>query len=254
VIDSHCHLAAKEFTEDIGDVIRRAHGAGIDRMIVIADTLTEAERGIVLAKTHENIFCTVGVHPHAAKDWDEKYESRISSMISSCIKVKSIGEIGLDYHYNFSDPEIQREVFRKQLEISKKLLLPCVVHCREAMADVRRIVEEAEPIRIVLHCCTEKFDDVEWFLKRGDYLSFTGMITYKNADVIRDTAKRTPIERIMIETDAPYLAPVPHRGKRNEPAYVTEVARAVAAIKGMSYEDVDRITTQNTVEFFQLPS
>lgn len=149
---------------------------------------------------------------------------------------------------------MQRIVFRHQLELSKKLLLPCVVHCREAVSDVRSIVEQTEPIRIVLHCCTEKYDDVEWFLKRGDYLSFTGMVTYKNAEVIRDTVKRTPIERMMIETDAPYLAPVPYRGKRNEPAYVVEVAKAIAAIKGLNYEDVDRITTQNAVEFFQLPT
>ncbi len=254
MIDSHCHLAAKEFQHDMEDVLSRAKAAGVDRMVVIADTIEEAERGIVLARSHEELFCTVGVHPHGAKDWSEDFSGKILQLVRSTNKVKAIGEIGLDYHYNFSDPDTQRIVFRRQVELSKQLLLPCVVHCREAAEDVWSIVEACDPIRIVLHCCTERFEDVERFLMRGDSLSFTGMATYKNADVIRETIERTPIERIMIETDAPYLAPVPHRGKRNEPSYVAEVAKAIAQIKGLSFEEVDRATTRNAVEFFQLPN
>lgn len=254
MIDSHCHLAAKEFNDDLDTVILRAHEAGIERMIAIADTIDEGIRSIEIAKKYPEVFATIGVHPHHAKDWKSSDVTKITEVVRSPNKIVAIGEIGLDYHYNLSDPVAQRTVFRIQLELAKELNMPCVVHCREAVEDVWKIVDAVKPPRIVLHCCTERFEDVERFLDRGDLLSFTGMVTYKNADVIRDTVLRTPIEEMMIETDAPFLAPVPHRGKRNEPAFVSEVLKTIAEIKGLSLDEADLHTTKNAVEFFRLPT
>jgi TatD DNase family protein len=254
VIDSHCHLADSTFSQDLLEVIRRAKDAGVDRMIAIADSLPEAERCIVLADTHPELWCTVGVHPHCAKDWKPGDGDRLKELAARSKRVRAIGEIGLDYHYNFSDPDIQRQAFADQLTIASDLELPVVVHCREAVEDVWAIVREMQLPGLVIHCCTEKWEDVQRFVDNGFSLSFTGIATYKNGEVIRECIRRCPIERLMIETDAPYLAPVPHRGKRNEPAFVVKVAELVAELKGLPLAEVDAITTRNTVQFFGLPS
>lgn len=253
MIDSHCHLAAKEFASGVDDVIARAVERGVNRMIVIGDTLEESERCVLLAQEHAELFCTVGVHPHAAKEWKPGDAERLRSMASASPRVRAIGEIGLDYHYDFSPREVQGAVFASQLAIARDLGLPAVVHCREAVEDVWAIVRELEGLRIVIHCCTERWEDAERFLDTGHFLSFTGIATYKNASVIRETIKRCPLDRLMIETDSPYLAPAPHRGKRNEPAFVLEVAMLIAELKGMTVDEADALTTRNTVEFFGLP-
>lgn len=254
MIDSHCHLASKEFTEDYKDVIARAKAAGVLTMITIGDTIKESKRCVELAEEVDELFATVGVHPHESKNWDDRSETELRKLVKSSKKVKAIGEIGLDYHYNFSAPEIQRDVFEKQLRLAQDLKLPVVVHCREAVEDLWKIVSAVKPEKLVIHCCTEKFEDVKRFVDSGYLLSFTGIATYKNGGVIRDAIKQTPLSQIMIETDAPYLAPVPHRNKRNEPAFVTEVAKLIAELKGISVDKVDSATTKNTVEFFGLLS
>jgi len=252
MIDSHCHLADAQFTDDLDAVLKRAKVAGITRMITIADSISEAEKCLQIAEKHEHIFCTAGVHPHHAKDWKKGDGERIKELIASSKKMKAVGEIGLDYHYDFSPRDMQRGVFLEQLTIARELGLPAVVHCREAVADIRTIVEEVEPLQLVIHCCTEKWDDISWAVELGHFLSFTGIATYPASHDIRETIKNCPLKQIMIETDAPYLAPVPYRGKRNEPAYVAEVLQCVAEVKGISVEEADRVTTQNTVEFFGL--
>lgn len=252
MIDSHCHLADAQFTDDLDAVLKRAKEAGIAQMITIADNIDEAEKCLQIAENHEHIFCTAGVHPHHAKDWKKGDGERIKELIASSKKMKAVGEIGLDYHYDFSPRDMQRGVFLEQLTIARELGLPAVVHCREAVADIRTIVEEVEPLQLVIHCCTEKWDHISWAVELGHFLSFTGIATYPASHDIRETIKNCPLKQIMIETDAPYLAPVPHRGKRNEPAYVAEVLQCVAQIKGISVEEADRATTQNTVEFFGL--
>jgi TatD DNase family protein len=253
MIDSHCHLADPSFAEDLDAVLLRAKAAGVTTMVTIADSLPEAERCIAIAENYSEIFSTVGVHPHHAKDWSDEDTAKLKTLALSSKRVRAIGEIGLDYHYDFSPRETQRGVFRTQLLLAKELNMPAVVHCRDAVEDVWSIVEAVSPPRIVLHCCTEKFSDIERFLARGDFLSFTGMVTYPKATVIQDTVKQAPLDRMMIETDAPYLAPIPFRGKRNEPTFVVEVARQIATLRGISVQEVDAQTTKNTVGFFGLP-
>ncbi|OGJ56102.1 hypothetical protein A2706_02150 [Candidatus Peribacteria bacterium RIFCSPHIGHO2_01_FULL_51_35] len=254
MIDSHCHLADAKFAADLPDVIARATKNGVDRMVTIADTLEEAEKCIAIAEKHPQIFATVGVHPHEAKSWKQGDDDRLRLLVQSSKKVKAVGEIGLDYHYDFSPRDTQREVFALQLKIAKEIKKPAVIHCREAVEDLWMIIEKEKPASLVLHCCTEKWEDVERFIAAGYLLSFTGITTYPNAADIRKTIKHCPLSQMMIETDAPYLAPVPHRGKRNEPAFVIEVAKAIADIKGVSVEEVDAATTANAVEFYRLPS
>jgi TatD DNase family protein len=252
MIDSHCHLADKQF-DDVCEVIERAVKAGVTHMITIADSLPEAEQCVELAEKHEEIYCTVGVHPHHAKDWKRGDSQVLKDMVSGSKKVRAIGEIGLDYHYDHSPRGIQRAVFLEQLTLSRELGLPAVVHCREAIKDVETIVREVEPLQFVLHCCTEKWEDVEWLIGLGHFLSFTGIATYPKSGDIREVIRNCPLSQMMIETDAPYLAPVPHRGKRNEPAFVAEVLKCIAKEKGIGIAEVEAATVKNTVEFFGLP-
>ncbi len=250
MIDSHCHLTDKQFGADREAVIERARDAGVTQVITIADSLPEAEECVRIAETHEEIFATVGVHPHNAKDWMTESEAQLRKLVASSKKVVAIGEIGLDYHYDFSERDTQRKVFSVQLALAKELELPVVVHCREAVEDVWKLVEEHQPEKLVLHCCTEQWNDVARFVERGYILSFTGIATYPKSEEIRRTIRECPLSQLMIETDAPYLAPMPHRGKRNEPAYVAEVLQCIAKVKGLKLAEVDRITTQNAVNFF----
>lgn len=221
-------------------------------MVTIADSLAEARQCIQIAEKHSQIFCAVGIHPHNAKEWTNDSERELKEMVQQSGKVRAIGEIGLDYHYDHSSRNQQRDAFQLQLSLAHELSMPAVVHCREAVDDVWSIIDEVKPTKIVLHCCTERFDDVRRFLERGYFLSFTGIATYPNATEIRETIKQCPLEQLMIETDAPYLTPIPYRGKRNEPAFVVEVAKLVAKLKDISLEEVDRATSRNAVEFFRL--
>lgn len=252
MIDSHCHLADKQFDADRAEVIERAKNAGVLQMVTIADTLEEAKKCIAIAEEYPDIFATVGVHPHVSKGWGLGTRDELISLTKSSKKVRAIGEIGLDYHYDLSPRDVQRNVFQEQLVIARELALPVVVHCREAVEDVWKIVDEVKPEKLVLHCCTEKRSDVARFVERGYLLSFTGIATYPSAQEIRETIKHCPLSQMMIETDAPYLAPIPHRGKRNEPAFVAEVATLIASIKGISIDEVDSATTLNAVDFFGL--
>ena len=254
MIDSHCHLAAPQFTDDVDIVIKRALQAGVTTMICIGDTMKESEDGLELAEKYEQVYCTVGIHPHCAKDFTPESFSKLRSLVGASEKVRAIGEIGLDYHYDRSPREVQKSVFREQLALAKALALPAVVHCREGVEDVWSIVNEIDPEKLVLHCCTERWEDVERFVKRGFLLSFTGIATYPKSDDIRRTIKECPLEQLMVETDAPFLAPIPYRGKRNEPAFVVEVAKCVAEMKGLSLEEIDQVTNMNAERFFGLPA
>lgn len=254
MIDSHCHLTDARFADDLPDVLKRAREASVSRMITIADTLEESARTVALAEQYEQIFCTVGHHPHTAKDWKPGDGDRLRALAVSSPKVRGIGEIGLDYHYDHSPRDAQRAVFREQLAIAKDLHLPAVVHCREAVEDVWAIVDEVKPEALVIHCCTETFPDVERFLERGYFLSFTGIATYPASHDVRWTLRNTPLDRMMIETDAPYLAPEGRRGQRNEPAFVAAVLQTVAELRNIPLADAEQALTANTVAFFGLPA
>lgn len=264
MIDSHCHLVAPQFSADVDAVIERARVAGVDRMITISDALEDIIPSQKLAEKYLFIFFTAGVHPHHASSFDLTKDLATIRSAAAHPKCKSIGEIGLDYHYMNSPKDAQQRVFEAQLALAKELDLPAVVHCRDALnqsqssgtgravEDVWTIVNHIKSEKLVIHCCTEKWEDVKRFVDAGYMLSFTGIATYPKSGEIRETIKRCPIGQLMIETDSPFLAPVPHRGKRCEPAYVLEVAKIVADVKGMSLTEVDRETTKNAVEFFSL--
>lgn len=247
MIDSHCHLADKAFDNDRDAVIVRAFDAGISRMVTIADSLPEAEKCVSIAAADARISFTVGVHPHHAKDWKNGDAATMKTLLEGAV---AVGEIGLDYHYDFSPRDAQKKVFREQLLIAKELGLPTVVHCREAIADVRAIIEEVDAGPFVVHCCTEKWSDVEWVLERGSLLSFTGIATFPKSTDILETVRNCPIGSMMVETDAPYLAPIPHRGTRCEPAFVVDTARFIAREKGVSLEQFEHVVDATTRAFF----
>jgi TatD DNase family protein len=253
MIDSHCHLTAPQFDADRDAVIERAFAAGVKQMICVADCLADIDPCLALAKKYpRKIFATAGVHPHHAKEFDSEKDLIAIRKAAGDSCCKAIGEIGLDYHYMNSPKDIQQRVFESQLVLANELNLPAVVHCRDAVEDVWTIVNHVKPQKLVMHCCSERWEDVERFVMAGYFLSFTGIVTYPKSDIIRDTVKHCPMNQLMVETDAPFLAPVPHRGKRCEPAYVVEVAKMIAEIKGMGPDEVDRITTDNAVGFFGL--
>ena len=257
MIDSHCHIAGEEFAADLDAVVERARAAGVSRALVILAAEDDAEfarTGAVLKAWPECRFA-IGVHPHHAKAFESNPQAAadtVAARLDALPEARAIGEIGLDYHYDLSPREIQGQVFASQLTIARDLGLPAVVHCRKAVEDVWAIVREME-VRIVLHCCTERWEDVERFVESGHFLSFTGIATYPNAAEVRRTIAACPLDRLMIETDSPYLAPVPRRGARNEPAFVAEVLRCIAEIKGLPAAEIDGATTRNAVGFFGLP-
>ncbi len=252
MIDSHCHLASEEFRGDLSTIIDRAQETGISTMITIGDTVQESAECLKIAEEYPSLFAAIGVHPHHAKNFDEARDGTWLKEHAKHPKCKAIGEIGLDYHYMNSPKSDQMSAFRCQLQLAKELKKPAVIHTREALDDTWKILQEIDHHGIVIHCCTEAWNDIERFVDRGYFLSFTGIATYAKSDVIRETIKHCPLEQMMVETDAPYLSPVPHRGKRNEPAFVKEVAQCVAEVKGVSFEEVDAVTTQNTLQFFGL--
>ena len=251
MIDSHCHLTAPQFDTDRDTVIERARQAGVSPIVTISDEIGDLPKCQALCKRHNDLFYSAGVHPHHAKTWRPEFLDLIRTATQDP-KCCAIGEIGLDYHYDFSPRDMQQKVFEAQLALAKELNLPAVVHCREAVEDVWAIVNHVKPQQLVIHCCTERWEDVKRFVEAGYFLSFTGIATYPKSDDVRETIKHCPISQLMVETDAPFLAPIPHRGKRCEPAYVLEVAKCVAMVKGLSVEEVDRVTSENAVQFFGL--
>jgi TatD DNase family protein len=249
LVDSHCHIDGKPFESDREAVIARARAAGVETIVVIggAHHPEELERAIRLAETHPFVYAAVGVHPHeAAKAVEASYAALIA--LTAHPKVVAVGEIGLDYHYNFSPPEVQREVFVRQLGIAREASKLIVIHTREAWADTFALLEEhwgGNGGGGIMHCFSGGPVEVERSLALGFHISFSGMVTYPKADEVRAAARLVPQDRLLVETDAPYLAPVPHRGKRNEPAFVVETARRLAEIRRVDPEDLAEVTSLN---------
>ena len=247
LVDSHCHLDDEKFAADREAVIERAQSAGVTHMMAIGtgNGPPDLEVAIRLADAHPCLYATIGVHPHdAAKATPASFEHLHA--LADHPKVLAIGEIGLDYHYDFSPRDVQREVFTGQLHLAIKTLKPIVIHTREAWDDTLRLIDENPPPHGgIMHCFTGGEEEARQALARGFYLSFGGVITFPKADNVRAAARITPDDRLLVETDAPYLAPVPHRGKRNEPAFVVETVRRLAEIRGSTAEDIAALTTRN---------
>ena len=257
-IDSHCHIDGPEYNADREEVIARAHAAGVTTMLNVGtgDPHSGAfERAVALAEKHEEIYCAIGVHPHDAKLFDNAAQQRLMDLANQCGRVIAWGEIGLDYHYDHSPRDVQREVFRRQLLIARELQLPVVIHSRDADDDTIEILRGRSTNRNhtgVLHCFGGTLKMAEQAIDLGFYVSFAGNLTFKKADDLRAIAQALPLDRLLIETDCPYLTPVPFRGKRNEPARVVETARLLAELKGLKIADIARITTENFGKLFAI--
>jgi TatD DNase family protein len=251
MIDSHCHLAGEEFAADLEAVVARARDAGVSRALCIlsAGDGAEAERAGRVREAWPAVQFAVGVHPHQAGDFSGRLDEALHTVrqAAEAHKVCAIGEIGLDYHYDFSPRAVQREVFRAQLDLAIALRLPVIIHTREATEDTFEILREAGAGRVrgVFHCFTGDEAMARSAFDIGFYVSFAGIVTFPRADGIRAAARIAPAERILAETDAPYLAPVPHRGRRNEPAFVAEVVGKLAAIRDVPVTDLAGQVTSN---------
>lgn len=249
--DTHCHLDFVQFDPDRDAVIQRAISAGISYFVNVGSTLDSSNAACELAAKYTQIYASVGVHPHDADSFDQAAETKLRGLAAKD-KVVAIGEIGLDYYRNLSSEDNQKQAFSRQIELAKNLNLPIIVHCRQAEKEVMQILKKAMPLRAVVHC----FSGDESFLKEclncGFFVSFTCNITYKKAQGLRDMVKLTPLDKLMLETDAPYLSPEGFRGQRNSPQQIKLLAEYVSLIKETSFQEIAKKTTQNAREFFKL--
>jgi TatD DNase family protein len=255
LIDSHAHIQGKEYAGETEAVIARALEAGVATIIAVggAGDMSSNNQAVALAAQFENVYATVGMHPHDAKDVGVD-ELRSLRELASHPKVVAVGETGLDYYYNHSPHDVQRRVFAQFIHMARETELPIVVHERDAAKEAEELLrcEGAEKLRGVIHCFTGDYEAARAYLDLGFYLSFTGIITFKNAEPLREVVRKVPLERIFVETDSPYLTPVPHRGKRNEPAYVRFVAETIAKVKGVELAEVARVTSENVKKLFRI--
>lgn len=251
VVDSHCHLDFEGMEEKLPGLLERAEAAGVGLMLSISSRVRKFPNLLRIAEAHPNVFCTVGTHPHNAH---EELDIPVSEIVSLTrhAKVVGIGEAGLDYHYDLSPRDAQTTGFRNHIAAARETGLPLVIHTREAEEDTARILEEEMvkgAFKAVLHCFTSQ----QWLAEKGValglYVSFSGILTYKSAQNLRDTAQALPADRILVETDSPYLAPVPHRGKDNEPAFVVKTLETLAATRGVGPTEMAKVTSAN---FFRL--
>jgi len=250
LIDSHCHLDDKQFDPDRADVITRARESGVERMMAIGtgNGPPDLEAALRLARQYDFIYATVGVHPHdAAKATPETFAAMeaLAAEATAKSKVLAIGEIGLDYHYDFSPRDIQRDVFLTQLKLAGRAGKPIVIHTREAWDDTLALLREHWSGGGIIHCFSGGPVEARQALDLGFHLSFGGVITFPKAEALREAARMVPEDRLLIETDAPYLAPVPKRGKRNEPAFMVETVRRLAEVRGVAPERIAEATTAN---------
>ena len=253
VIDSHCHLDFPDFAEELDAVVARAAAAGVERMVTISTRVAQGETYRALAERFDNVYFSIGTHPHQAAEEAETDAAAIRRFAAHP-KCVAIGEAGLDYHYDYAPRAVAERVFRAQIALARELELPLVIHAREADEDVARILREemAEgPFSALLHCFTSSRGLAETGLQLGLYISFSGVLTFKNSSDLRAIAKDAPLDRVLVETDAPYLAPVPRRGKRNEPAFVVETAKVLAEARGLSFDEIARATRANTLRIFK---
>jgi len=252
LVDSHCHLDFPDFQDDLEGVVNRAREAGVGHFLTICTHITKFDQVRAVAEQFHDMHCTVGIHPHEAENEPEIEKAKLLEIATTDPKVVAFGETGLDFFYEHSPREIQERQFRTHLEASREAGLPVVIHTRDADADMARIIKDEMgkgAFTGVIHCFSSGPELAEIAVEYGLYISLSGILTFKKAEELRGTAKRVPLDRLLVETDSPYLAPVPKRGKRNEPAFVTHTAACVAELHGMSVEDLAAKTTEN---FFRL--
>jgi TatD DNase family protein len=252
VFDSHCHLTDERFADDLAAVLERAWSAGVQGIVTIASDADDAERARVIADSDARIWCTAGIHPHNASAADSAHHARIRAALEHP-RVVALGETGLDYFYDNSPRAAQHDNFAWHLQTAVDTGLPVIVHSRDADDDTISFIRDFPAATGVLHCFSGGPALFDAALEAGWFISFAGMVTFRRYDG-QSLVAATPADRLLTETDSPYIAPVPHRGKRNEPAFVTETARAIASIRGESEETVARVTTANARRFYRLPA
>ncbi len=253
LFDSHAHVDGPEFDADRDEVLARARAAGVQRMVVIGavgDT-TSAERAVALAEKDPDVWATVATHPHDVEKMTDAWWA-VHERLAPHPRVVAIGETGLDYYYDHSPRELQQQTFARFIDLARRVDKPIVCHIRDAHDDARRILRDEGALDrgVVIHCFTGTPDDARAYAEMGCYVSFSGIVTYKTAQPIRDAVAFVPHDRILIETDCPYLAPIPKRGKRNEPAFMTHTAEVVAQAAGMDFKDLAAATVENTCRVF----
>lgn len=252
LIDTHCHFNHAKFADDLPECLERARAAGVSQMIVVGFDLPSSEQAVRLAEDHSPaLFAAVGVHPHDAKSWDAPTEARLRELMQHP-RVVAYGEIGLDFHYDFSPRPAQFAAFRAQMGLAREAGLPVIIHCREAYPETLGVLAEEKVGELggIMHCWAATPELAQQSVGLGLALGFGGTLTFKNAQEVRDSALAVPLESLMVETDAPYLAPMPHRGKRNEPAYTRLVAEALARLRGLPFAELAALTTANAHRVF----
>src|SRR6202453_3791844 len=257
LIDSHCHLDFPDFADELDAVVERARAAGVERLVTISTRVRQGARLVEIAERFPNVYFTIATHPHQAAEEPELDAAAIRSFAAHP-KCVGIGEAGLDYHYDYAPREVAARVFRAQIAMGGELALPLVIHARDADDDVAAILREemaAGAFQAVLHCFTSSRALAETGLELGLYVSFSGVLTFKNSGELREIARAVPLDRVLVETDAPFLAPVPYRGKSNEPAYVAATAKVLADVKNVSEAALAATTTDNVLRLFsKLPA
>lgn len=255
LIDTHAHLDSPKLSEDLDTILANAKEAGVERIVSIGASrgIESNRRALELAQTYDFIRCTAGIHPHEAAAADEAFIDLIANELAHLPEVVAIGEAGLDYHYDFAPKDVQHEVFRTMLQLSKKVDKPIVIHTRDADEDTLRLLEEEDVTGGLMHCYTGGSELAYAALDRGFYISFSGIVTFKNGKDLLDLAASIPLDRVLYETDAPYLAPIPFRGKMNQPAYVRYTAQKIADARGMSLEEFSEIVWENAGRLFRWP-
>jgi TatD DNase family protein len=258
-VDSHCHIDGEAFDDDRDEVVQRAKDAGVKAMLTIGTGNPhndEIRKAVEVAESYENVFASVGVHPHDAKFYDEKAESYLINLVKSSEKVIAWGEIGLDFYYDHSTRDFQKEVFRRQISIAKELNLRIIIHSRDADEETTEIlIEECSDENFrggIMHCFGGSAKMAKDLMEVGFYISFAGNVTFKKAENLRESAKIVPLDKLLIETDCPFLSPVPFRGKRNEPSFVVHTAAFLAEFYKIPLQDLADATTKNFLKFFNL--
>lgn len=249
IFDSHAHYDDEKFDDDRYETLERVFLSGVCSIVNCGCDIESSEKSIFLSERYDNVYAAVGIHPHSAHDEQNKI-GEIKAMLSRR-KVVAVGEIGLDYHYDLSDRNIQKDVFEKQIIVAKEYNLPVIVHSRESTQDVMTILKKHRP-KGVVHCFTGSVETAKEILSLGMYIGIGGAITFKNAVKAIEAAKVIPLEKILLETDCPYMTPVPHRGKRNDSSYIEYTAKKIAEIKNINAQEVADITKQNALNLFSI--
>ncbi len=251
-IDSHCHLDSLEC--DLDEALQRAAGAGVTALITIGTDLPSSREAVRLATQHKGVYATVGIHPHDADDFDELVGAEVERLAADD-RVVAVGEVGLDFYREHATPQAQHRAFAAQIELAKRLNKPMIMHIRDAFQQVIAQLQEAGPPEtLIFHCFSGGSEEAAVAVEMGGYVSFAGNVSYKNAHSLRDAARAVPLDRLLVETDSPYLSPLPHRGRPNEPRNVADVGAAVAAATSITVDQIAQATTENAQRAFRLPA